>query len=403
MATNLTKSISFARKALVIFIIFAVLSFAVQWITITITKKPIVAPPFTVENSAYIAPNNLFGALPKVPLQSLELAPNTKAAFAILGNAKLYQFPSSANVYSIGSFRDRLGNADQARKVAEKLGFPFNETSQQDSLMVWNNGSLTRTLSYHKILQEWELKVNYQKDPYTSINIPLDFQTNYLESGNSILDQLLLNTGYFKGATAQVDPIIIKPDGTLQSMPDYTLARYMHIYQYRAVQASSLKPNFNPATVVGPQYALNGEVRRSNYLGSSAEFIIQSSGKNLASDLVYFRFKDYSYEIVGTYPMLDVNLAWENIQNNKGYLYWLKLQDNDYFAPYEQLTITEFRIDVNKTKIIYLEPESRDENNRWTLYLQPFYYFSGTALTTDGRKADFAFLVDALSPASYSN
>jgi len=401
MASNLSKSINFTKKTIIVLIIIIILAFIAQWITISLKEeiKPSINP--NTELSAYIQPDNKFGPIPIPQLISLTLSDNTTASFAISSNKKLPTFPSSVNVYEINDFKDKLGNSDKARKAADALGFNYQEDKVIDNTLYWFDNENTKIFSYNKISQDWLLESNLTIEISNSKKILSDETLSFIELSKTIHSKLYLSNPYLNSSTI-VNFITIDSTDKYTDVQDVNLADYVRIAQLRTIESATLKENFNEETVIGLTQPYFSDIRKPNYNDASSELILKDiDQENLLSNLVKFKYKNFSYGEKGVYPLLNIELAWENIQRNKGILYNLSPEGNDPFSSYNQLNIREFRIDADKTSLVYIEPNNKLTSEPWTHYLQPFYMFSGTAIIDDGRKANFSFLVNALTNESY--
>ena len=396
MATSLSKATGFTRKALIVFGILAIISIFFQIIGSGGNIGPTPSVPFGVAPTGFKFADYALGKLPHAQLSSFTLAPNTKAKYALDG--KLPSFPNITNAYTLKKPRERLGNADRARKVAAILGFSNIETRTEGNVLIWEVVNRTRTLTYDKVLDKWNLKLA-EKDPAFAAKKGINQDPGYYDSAkliNLITASLQINNRYFSKAAIQNYYINILGPEVYQSVTGSDQASYIKSSVFKSLESASfLVVTNNDFT------GINSEVRKPDYLNGVANVIVQGNLEKPQEDILDFNYHEFEYDKVGVYPSLTVEEAYNNIQANKGVLYWLHLKDQSVFTAYQELNIMEFRINVAKTRIVYIEANEWLDEEEWTHYLEPYYLFEGTALVADGSEAEFAFLTEAIRPTEY--
>lgn len=403
MSSNLSKSTSMVRKGVIGFVIFAIVVLLLQFIMNTLTGEETDPGPSVVSRSAYESESLAFSKLPKPQVDSLTLAPNTRAIFSLSNNQRLPEFPPVVRVYEIQPLAEKLGDADRARQTAVELGFAAKESRLIDDTLYWEIDGLTRSLTYHKVQKEWNYEVDLAKDPATAENIELSEDTEFYQELNyRLLASLKIDTEYFSDGIAKVDFININLADVYTTAEVKDDARYVRVALFKSLRAATLKDSYRPSSNDDVIYDdLDAVVRKFDYISGPANIVVQGEVKDPDTDYVRFDYKDYDYGDFGVYPAITAEQAWDNIQANMGYLIWLRPQDKDQFEEYDQLSVSEFIADVDRTQIVYIEPDNRIASEEWTHYLQPYYMFEGVANLTDGRKAEFVFIIEAVNPNQF--
>lgn len=365
--------------------------------------KPGIVGSLDKAVAAYLQADLVFGKLPKPDIDTLTLAPETKALFSISDNKTLPDFPPTGNVYLIEKNKEKLGDADSARATAVKLGFEQEESRIVDELLLWESPGITRTLTFNKTIKEWSYSINFEKDQAGINKIPLMQEEGYYSSlQNSLLSNISIKIPEFQNGSSRIDYIALDENGKYIETPDANTGSYARIALYKLMEVSSLKENYRPnsSDEIIFQEVL-ADVRKLDYLNAPAVFVVQGEAEKPIEEYISFDLKEFNYGAKGVYPLMSAEEAWDNVQQNKGYLNWLRPQDVDLFSDYKPLNIREFKADSERTSLIYIDPDERNSVEDWTHYLQPFYLFEGVAIVDDGRKAEFAFLIEAIPSNQY--
>jgi len=342
MATSLSKATSFVRKALIVFGIITILSILIQ-----IFASPgliIPTPGFPgIVPTGFKSPDNALGKIPHARLTSFTLAPNTKAKYALDG--KLSGFPGIVNAYSIEKPRELLGNSDRSRRVATILGFNTNETRTEGNVLIWEVPSKTRIFTYDKVLDKWNLLLA-DKDFAIQLNKGLNPEENFYNNNSItgvITRTLQIPNQYF--ANAQVNNYLINllPSGSYQGVLELEQAKFIKSSVYKRIASAEFLFPQNPE-----QAGVYSEIRKPEYLNGVANLVLQGKLDNPKEDIISFSYHDYQYDKKGIYQALSVEEAYNNIQLNKGILYWLHLKDENVYQTYQELNVIEFRINVAK-------------------------------------------------------
>lgn len=406
MSSKLNKATSKARKGLIIFLIFAISTFVVTFVTDFVTGPTPTPAPNKTNASAYLPPDQKLGLIPKPKLSSLPVPEGSISTFSLIDRTTLPELPPVANIYVINKPREKLGNTQTGRKVATNLGLPNLETTIADSTLFWQTPDTIRSLTYNKQLEKWIYQLDLQKEQITTedaeknkINTSAGF---YNLKGISLLGSLGIQDNYFTQASSRVDYINIhKSTGKITTANTPRLAEFVRIAQYKSIEASTLRDDYEPKTDEAIKTVYTSTIRKLDYLDAPAVIITRGNTDRLVPQLTSFNYHKFNYGTRGVYKLLTSTEAYLKIQSGLGKLYWLKINNQDPFSTYEPLPVLEYKIDGAKTSIVYLEPEEWSEAEQWTNYLQPYYFFEGTAILRDGRDANFTLILPALSDSEY--
>jgi len=246
-------------------------------------------------------------------------------------------------------------------------------------------------------LDKWNLLLA-EKDFAIQLNKGLNDEENFYNNkvNSFITNTLQIPNQYFTSARTDNYYINLLPTGDYQNVPELQQAKFIKSSVFKRIPSAEFTISQDPQDL-----GVYSEIRKTKYLNGVADLVVQGNLTNPKEDLLSFSYHDYQYDKKGIYKALTVEEAYNNIQLNQGILYWLQLKDTDVFLTYQELNVIEFRVDVTKTRIIYIEPDEWLEDQEWTHFLLPFYMFEGTAALADGREADFAFLTEALPQSDY--
>ncbi len=398
MATALSRATDNARKAIIIFIIFAIFTFIAQFIG-DLIKPGTVTGPVTGTSSGYKNADNLLGDIPAPKVNSITLAEGTKASFALANSGVLPVMPPTVNVYEIQEPRVSFGDEEIAAKAAARFGLTDADKRANLSAnkLLWQNSSFSRTFTYTEIEHIYDFKASYTTDSSAQNRESLLTAAEYSQQAPNIISKVVGANTAFTGGKSRIDFINVSGQNTFTSA-DADKARYARIAVYKSIESTSIRQGYQPgANEKNPAVVVNSEVHKYNYLDAPIVAVVQGKLEKSETDFLSFDYREYFYGKSGVYPLISSEQAWNNIQANKGYLYWLKKQTDNTFSAQEKLNVLTFDVDTTKVRVIYMEPDAWVENEPWTHYVQPFYIFEGTAILQGGIRADFAFLTEAIT------
>ncbi len=406
MASRLSKATKHARKGLIIFLIFAIATFVFRFIFELTGEDDSQRPGATIDTSTgpYLARDGNLGKIPRPNIKRLQLSPNSSPTTSIIDQQILPEKPDTVYVYYYNKPREKLGNTAKGRSVANRLNFTSLERLVSDTELLWQSDDLSRTLTYDKLKDIW----SYETD-LTRETIPDDIRKNiatvretdyYEETGIDVISKLGLRDHNFNRGESRIDYINIV-NSEIKSAPSPSTSQFVRIAQHQNILASKTSDRYRPEEGEVLKTDMLATIRKPDYLNGSATMIVRGEVTNLVPYLVNFDYTQLNIGDSGIYKMLSVTDAYVRIQAGEGILYWLKLINTNPFSDYEPLAVLEFEIDASKTQVIYIEPYEWIESEPWTNYLQPYYLFEGIAILEDGREADFAVILPALTDDEY--
>ncbi len=389
MATKLSKTTKEVKQLLLYFLGFVVLVFIITWLS-GVAKEPL-NPPEASNKSDYPVADKKLGNIPAPVIQSLSIDQSSKALIA-KNSSPFPTLPPVAYVYTIKAEREYLGDADTARSAAKILSFPSEETKVINNIMYWETTEKNRVFSYDKAQRLWDYHLN--KYPLINSSGFIPNQAEYANMTISLMSRLGIKTELFTPTYGRVDMVQVENNGQFTNQTNNPNAS--HVSLFKKVLMSKPLLEKNAATYT--------EVRRYQASSGIVEALLNGDGKTLVNNLWQFRYKQYSYGTdLGIYSLITPLEAFTKLQTRQdGYLYELNLDSSNYFGEPISLNVNEFTLEVNKLKIIYIEPENRLLDQPWTNFLQPYYYFTGTFVTKDQQKGTCAFIVPALTSESYT-
>lgn len=386
MVTRLSKATKDVKRFLIIFAIFVVVVIILNMIVISV-KTPSTPPTTTIVG--YPQPNNLFQQIPKPQLQSLPINPNSPALIAKTSVAFTAQ-PGVIYVYKIKMEREYLQDADNARNTATVLNFNKIETSVVNNIMYWQTPEKNRFLQYDKLLQIWNY--HYAIYPTTGTKPLLTKESDYIVPGMTFMRALSLDTTNLDPTSGKAEFINITSSGKISNNSSAPNAVKVALDK----KIKLIDPTDSKITT---PYAT---VRKYNYNDGIANLIVNSDASNIKTDLLQLSYKYYTYtDGKAIYAILKPEDAFAKIQAKQGFLYRITTNTQNDYSDSPIYNVSEFKIDPTLTQLIYIEPETRSDDQAWTNYIQPFYLFEGTFSVSDQELGTCSFLVPALQDASY--
>lgn len=387
MATNLKNTTTMVKRGIIYFIVFVVVVLIIDSL---VTPAPCVGPDcptITPINSDYPTANELYGPIQKPEIDSIDATTGSAGRFSKKVTS-FPTFPPVIYVYQINEERETFDDATIGKETALKLGFVGDYTSL-NNVMSWDEGNKVFTFDwfqklYKYIYKDAQLPAITNTDPSKAIEKGLSlFQylgidTNDIDAGSSY--------AYF--TSRSVDEKLTTKTENYNSV---MLALNKNIVGIRAK-----KTNIETTDIT---------VRKYQYYEGIATLVLReyaTKSQDQLEDLLELEYKALAYkENPAIYDLLTVEDAYKQVQLNKGYLYRLHPQGENYLGEQNKYEVLEYKVDPALTKLIYIEPEHRDPNVGWSIYLQPFYLFEGTAYTSNDIELEFSFILPALSKDSY--
>lgn len=403
MASRLNKSVKIARKGLILFLLFALCTFILQFtlesINPTDPKDTGLTPP---TSDLYELATSSFGPIPKPEITSLPIDPATSPSYGLSERTSFPEFKKVFRVYQINKPQDQLGNTTKARLVADKLGFDTGEQIIDDNLLYWENTGQIKTLFYNKLFDDWKFKINLNREilpiaERADYAISLD-PTSYQTVGTRLLTELNFKLTDFTQPYSDIHFVNYDNQGNLIEKTSPKQTDLVRIGLFKRIISTGFKPDISINNNSVPEYST---VRKLTYSKAPVTFVVRGQGSKTDKDIVEFQYQEFKYGNSSGYPGVTPLEAWQFVQRGEGKIIWLLPEDKGFLDNYERVGVNAFTVEADKTEIIYLEPETWNDNDLWTHFLQPFYLFKGKALLTNGKVAEFAIIIEALNPASY--
>lgn len=337
MAT-LTEATYYTRRAITIGGIFLV-GFIVIKVSSRLARdiwskfKPTPPPPPTVA----------FGKLPQIefPEKPAGEKPTSKLSFKLETiEGTLPSLPGVGRVYFMPIGKPDLLASERASQKVRKMGFTTQPQKLNESTYRWlSKDSPPVTLEMNIYTGKFHLRYPYETDQelLVSKNLPSDEQAK-TESQNFLKSNQLL-TGELEKGEAQISYWGLNPSGLVPAI-SLSEAEFVRVNLFRA-DLDELK--ILPAD---PKESL------VNFLFSGS--------KNLNKKIVEIKYTHFPVEkeSFATYPLKPIAAAWQEMQEEKGYVAHLG-QNNDG------------QIIIRRISLAYYDPAELQT------YLQPIYVFEG--------------------------
>lgn len=385
MSTKLRDATKSVRKYLYIAGGIVVIIIMLSWIGGGVNPPPLANNP---NNSNYPPANKLLNNIPRPVITSIKIAEDSPALVAKTSQ-KFPEFPNVINVYKIKPEREYAGEADSARETAKLLNFTREENKVINNVMYWETPDRNRFLQYDKAQRLWNYR--YSTYPIVSNEALKNNADDYINIANSFFSALRISSENISATKGRAEFIKISPQGLIDNSSSEPNAVKVQLFK----NIVGIKPVINEVNT--PLYV----VRKYKYTDGIVNAIINGQGKLVHSNLLQLSYKNLSYAESGIYNIITADEAFVKIQAKEGFLYRVVIDNRNEFEQETDIKVQQFRLDVSKTQLIYIEPESVNLEIAWTNYLQPFYLFEGTFQTTSGQNGQCAFIVPALQSDNY--
>lgn len=416
MAT-LYDSAGTARKAVIGFIIFAILIMLWEGISGLFNRQPIsVRPQFSYYKAADLALKNV----PPVVIDPIKISDSVKPTYSIdrLSNQLVATFPDTALVYKVEQPREKLTTIEDAVETAKKLGFvseciaeeqyfesdpAADRCTYKEDEYTWVASEGTKTLKFNKTSQEWDLSTDWFNNVDVKTLGPLNTRLDdYINIGAGIINSLrfsnsaALDSPYVEYVAADLNNAgaFFQPERTTQ-------ARFVFIEIYRKLLLAQPKERTEIQAITQDKTILDnippplyGNVYSEDPRSGQARIIAGNNASKLDKDIFSLKFTDLEYATRGItkgfYPIIDLREAWNKAQSGKGFLVYLLPENGNPLETYQNLAVRSFIADATKTTLGYYE------RKEWNGFVSPIFIFKGRAVLEDGRQASFTIFVDAL-------
>ncbi len=416
MAT-LYDSAGTARKAVIGFIIFAILIMLWEGISGLFNRQPVsVTPQFSYYKAADLALKNV----PPVVIDPIKISDSVKPTYSIdrLSNQLVATFPDTALVYKVEQPREKLTTIEDAVETAKKLGFiseciaeeqyfendpAADRCTYKEDEYTWVASEGTKTLKFNKTSQEWDLSTDWFNNVDVKTLGPLNTRLDdYINIGAGIINSLR-----FSNSSALESPYVeyvaadLNNAGAFFQPERTTQARFVFIEIYRKLLLAQPKERSEIQAITDDKTILDnipaplyGNVYSEDPRSGQARIIAGNNASKLDKDIFSLKFTDLEYATRGVtkgfYPIIDLREAWNKAQSGKGFLVYLLPENGNPLETYQNLAVRSFIADATKTTLGYYE------RKEWNGFVSPIFIFKGRAVLEDGRQASFTIFVDAL-------
>jgi len=348
----------------------------------------------TIQVSSYLIPDKALGNLNKLTIPALSTNTSIKPTYSLEGVYGI--FPDAAYVYKTQKPREKLLVFENAQNGIKSLGFNENTYIEKgNSVYEWKMASDTKTITFDKINQVWDLNTLYDSNVEAKKKKVL--KSNKLDY-ESAMDKMISTLGFNKyglgnpSITVEFakleNGIFLKKEDPLEA--DYVLANASRVLRLADLKPKDQRPavkagGFEPKAIEGKVYATDPRYGQVNIVGSN-------NLTNFAVDLYEMDFTNFEYlSAKGIYSIIKPDEAWTLIQQGGGSLVSLIPQGYNYFSEYPKNSgIKKFIADRFQTQLGYWEPEE------WSEFIYPIYVFEGRAEMEDGKLANFTYYIDAI-------
>lgn len=416
MAT-LYDSAGTGRKAVLGFIIFAVLVIAWDGISKLFVREPGGTSP---QFSYYIPADLALKNVPPVTIDPIKINESVKPNYSIdrISNALTASFPDTAYVYKVEEPREKLTTVEDAVKTAKTLGFTSECISQDqyfetdvkadrctylDEDYTWVASEGTKTLTFNKTTQVWNLSTDYFNNidvkTLGSLNTNLN---DYINIGAGIVNNLgFSNNSGLNNPYVEYVPADLNNAGAFFKPERDTQARFVFVEVYRnmllaqpKLRADLEKITTNKDVLAAIPPPLYGNVYGADPRSGAVRLIVGNNGSKIDRDLFSLQFTDFEYATrgvtKGVYPIINLTEAWTKAQSGNGFLVYLLPENGNPLETYSNLSVRSFIADATRTTLGYYE------RSTWNGFVSPIFIFKGRAVLEDGRQASFTIFVDAL-------
>jgi hypothetical protein len=370
MATQLKKATKQAKLFVLYFIGFVVLVLICNAIVQRSGNNGGNNDP---DDTNYPPVKNIFGVLERPSVAGMLLKQQTNPVFS-KDKLEFPVFPDRVYVYKLKKERENLSDADLGRTIARNLELDLNSEKEINYVLYWTSSDQNRQFGFdkvHKVYSYLNKKIAYTP----TIDIRTSDITKYSQLITSFTSKFNLLNEQNRNGLISVEFLNLSNSEYVKCTDICSIIRAKFDKNILAIKPTNTKLESTSSDVLNI-LSLKGIVT-----------MITNTRATKIEDLISFETKQYTYEDnFGIYYIITPSEAYNRMQQGNGILYYL--ED-------ENLNITDFRVSVNKTKIIYLEPEELIENT-WANYLQPFWYFEGNAKTSSGTDTKFIYLVPAI-------
>jgi hypothetical protein len=361
-------------------------------------------------------------------IPSLRLATASEELIEIdTPTGKLDELPLIANVYEYANPGPSLIAQDQAKAIADKLGFDPEQLNRRGTIeYYWNEDAYGRRLTVDAASLNFNYSVNYRNPSALPTEKKLPTETE----AASIASAFLRSKGWMLEDYSKSPPVTtlidILPDGTFAMAPSRAEAELIRVDFYRNKPFLSIREDITNANQIKRDlersYAgyktetttIRTEEKRYDLFNFMAEVFHLNTQKANISVYVgsqYRRGQDYKIneniygidyvgwmlqeDACGTYPLLSATTVANMIENGEASLVYLNEKNGDTVVPYQPKRVS--RMSVLQVRLAYLDTQEQQR------FLQPVYIIIGEALLENGIAGTFYYYMPAIDYQNLQN
>jgi len=355
------------------------------------STAPVLVPSENVNSKYYPVKSTVFDKIPYPKIKSLSVANPTKVKVS-KDTVTFPDFPPVVYLYKINPEQEHINDANQARALSKTLELTSGESKIINNVMYFETLNSDRVLSFDKVQRFWNYNIKLNSFPTFKVNDLTKIKSNSI----SFLGSMQLNSSNsFEVSVINAYLTYADNKGGFTTVLNNNYANSARILLNKKIEL--IKPISTQLPV------LYAQTLRPDFLEGIANMTVINSMEKISSDMISFSYKAHDYDsTIGVYPILTPAEAFEKIQNDGGFLYSLTEKNGNQLEKIASPSIKEFKLNINSTKLIYIESQNLSDQEKWTNYLQPFYQFFGQAKSLANKDFDFSFIVPALQDAYYN-
>lgn len=363
MATSLTKTVHFVRRFLLILVLllptYFLFNFGLDFLR---DFSPFGKTVITAKAGVG------FGQLPPLSFKSRLLTPKAETAVYTLEtvSGRLPNFPTLLPVFPVQTPKKSLLAAERAQGIAAAFGFAGQPTAISPSEYLWEKANQTLQLRLNILTLNYAL-TTAQLLPFAAGQLPNE-------------ENLKAHAQAFLNLTRPLDKSFAE---------NKTTVVWLRFNGQTFVKAESLS-EAGAARLDFFRTVKIGETSYSLLTIPPQESLVRVYFKGGQRDPyeVDYTVWPYDFDKGSTYPLKNINSAWEEVKRGQATMVSLSSKDINYL----KLTqMPDFKnVTLREVKLAYFDDASRQS------FLQPIYVFSGQADFKNGESAEITAYVPAV-------
>ncbi|MBD3363053.1 hypothetical protein GF362_05010 [Candidatus Dojkabacteria bacterium] len=389
--SKLIQTSRFLKKVAIIFLVIIILNivwgFASKYIS---SIKDNIDNP--INFSAYFDEDRIYEEILLPELGSV--IPKEKisnAQFSIKDDFNY--FPERIFVYKTNIPKETFLTVTKAEQFATELGFTEEYDITEPNTLLWTDVN-QRELRFNKVNLSWDLdpSINLFSNIQDEIKKEFEIEQTLKTFNNKIQSSNLELTNYDLN-NPQTLALNYPAPNYIMELTDEDESEYLMLNYFRKLKSSAVDEESSKTRdlIQENNLFLESKIYIDNPFLSDLNFTINKNLPQLAF-IIDFNYKPLSIDTqtIGVYSVITPQLAFQYLQNEKGYLRSLTQNQNDILKDQLDYKVTEFQIESKQTELAYYIQEGKEG------YTYPIYLFRGKAYLENGEIADFIFYVDAL-------